>query len=363
MSWDPGHIDCIYEAAAVPSLWPSVLERISALSETNGGTLFFADRGDVRYVASEWIAPLMDVFARDGWMQRNIRTERFLARNYPGFIGDFDLVTQQEWDTDPFYRDFLRPGGGGWCTGTVIRTPSGQLIVFNFERAGDRGPVPQNIVSSLNSLRPHLARAGLLSAVFETERARAVARALEAVDLPAAVLTRSGRVVAANGLFPQRSSQLRIGAFDRPSFVSSAADKMFRAALASERGKDHRGVRSIAVPGADEEPALAVHLLPLKKTARDIFTHSDWVLVLTRVSDDRRPSADLLHGLFDLTPAEAELSRALLTGNTLQEIATERNTSIETVRKQLQSIFVKTGTSRQGNLLLLLSGLQPPRGL
>jgi DNA-binding CsgD family transcriptional regulator len=363
MSWDPELIDSIYEAAAVPDLWPSLLERIGTLSETDGGTLFVADRGDVRYVASERIAPIMDVFVRGGWMQRNIRTERFLARDYAGFIGEFDLVTQEEWETDPFYRDFLRPSGGGWCTGTVVHAPSGQLIVFNFERAASRGPVPEKIVRRLDGLRPHLARAGLLSASLELQKARAVAEGLEAVGLPAVVLSRTGRIVAANGLFPQRSSQLRIGAFDRPSFANPASDRMFRAALASESGNDHRCVRSIPAPATEEEPAFVAHLIPVKKTARDIFSSVDWVLVLTRVANDRLPSADLLRGLFDLTPAEAALSRALLTGNTLQEVASERNTSVETVRKQLQSVFTKTGTSRQGNLLLLLSGLQPPRGL
>ena len=102
------------------------------------------------------------------------------------------------------------------------------------------------------------------------------------------------------------------------------------------------------------------HLVPIRGAANDLFSSVDAILLVTPVVKDRLPSADLLHGLFDLTPAEAGLSRALLGGESLGQIAKARGVSIETTRSQLKSVFSKTATKRQSTLIALLSGLSPP---
>jgi len=58
--------------------------------------------------------------------------------------------------------------------------------------------------------------------------------------------------------------------------------------------------------------------------------------------------------MFDLTPAEAKITIALLEGGDLRSIAAAQRVSIETVRTQLKSVFAKTNTSRQSELIALL---------
>ena len=62
---------------------------------------------------------------------------------------------------------------------------------------------------------------------------------------------------------------------------------------------------------------------------------------------------DLLRGAFDLTPAEAEVMRALAEGQALSDVATARGRSIDTVRAQLKSIMAKTETRSQSELVRL----------
>lgn len=62
-----------------------------------------------------------------------------------------------------------------------------------------------------------------------------------------------------------------------------------------------------------------------------------------------------LSNLYQLTPAEIVLATSLQNGQSLQQISTERNVSIHTVRNQLSSVFEKTGTSRQSELIALLA--------
>jgi len=59
----------------------------------------------------------------------------------------------------------------------------------------------------------------------------------------------------------------------------------------------------------------------------------------------------------DLSAKEAELAMLLLTGCSLQEAAERRAVRITTLRSQLASLFRKTGTARQGQLVALLARL------
>ncbi|MDD9727562.1 response regulator [Roseovarius sp. SK2] len=66
----------------------------------------------------------------------------------------------------------------------------------------------------------------------------------------------------------------------------------------------------------------------------------------------------ILSGLFDLTPTEAEVARALARGMRTDEIATELAIAPTTVAFHLRNLFDKTGTRRQADLIaLLLTGL------
>lgn len=61
--------------------------------------------------------------------------------------------------------------------------------------------------------------------------------------------------------------------------------------------------------------------------------------------------------LFALTPAEAEIAAAVGAGLTLDEIATQRATSLSTVKTLLGRCFRKTDTARQAELASLVAGL------
>jgi DNA-binding CsgD family transcriptional regulator len=67
--------------------------------------------------------------------------------------------------------------------------------------------------------------------------------------------------------------------------------------------------------------------------------------------------------LFGLTPAEAALAAALGDGLTLQDYAVRHGITVGTARIQLKSIFSKTGTGRQPDLVRLLCGSIPARTL
>jgi DNA-binding CsgD family transcriptional regulator len=65
-----------------------------------------------------------------------------------------------------------------------------------------------------------------------------------------------------------------------------------------------------------------------------------------------------LSPLFDLTPAEILFCKRLFLGESVASVAEHLGITVETARTRLKAIFQKTGTSRQGQLMLLLSRLR-----
>ena len=69
------------------------------------------------------------------------------------------------------------------------------------------------------------------------------------------------------------------------------------------------------------------------------------------------PDEDALRAFFGLTSAEAKLTRLLALGLTLLEAGDRLGVRRETIRKRLKTVFEKTNTHRQAQLIrLILNG-------
>jgi DNA-binding CsgD family transcriptional regulator len=348
-------VDRVYEAAAVPELWDAVLDNVAGRVGSVGGLIFTANSQHTAWIGSSIIGPLYRGFIEDGFAAQNPRPQRAIAKNHAGFVGDYDLFTREEMDRDPVYA-YLRGKGLGWCTGTVVQAPTGDLVIFSWERWFKDGPFSADIIAALDPLRAHLARAALISGRLGLERARAAAEALGLIGLPAAVLSRSHRLLAANVLLEKLIPQVVQDRQSRMSLVDRRADAMLGQSLSQLQRHGDGQVRSIPVAATPELPASIVHVVPVRGAANDIFAAASCVLVITAVGCPEIASTQVIQGLFDLTPAEARIAHGIAAGKTVDDLAREAGLAVGTVRQQLKSVFSKTGVSRQAELVGILAG-------
>ena len=349
-------VDRIYEAGAVPELWVDVLSDLGRLAGGLGAVLFVP--GPPRWIATPAIEEMFTAFVTSGLISTNERTKRLVALNHPGFVTDQDVFRLEDIADTPIHRDFFIPRGGGFGVATVIPAPSGDIMILHVERAFADGPVETDAVRALDALRPHLARASLLSARMELQRASAAAAALATLGLPGAVLGRLGRLMATNQLFDALIPHVVQDRQPRLALADRNADPLFADALASldGSGSDQR-VKSIPVAALNDQPAIIVHVIPIRGVAHDIFASASAIVVVTPVVPRDVPSAEVVQGLFDLTPAEARLAREIGRGKTVAEIAAVSGLSPGTLRTQIKAILGKTGLHRQADLLGLLRGV------
>jgi DNA-binding CsgD family transcriptional regulator len=90
----------------------------------------------------------------------------------------------------------------------------------------------------------------------------------------------------------------------------------------------------------------------------DTATNAARAVIYLSDPDGRLGTAAAIETLYGLTPAEAELVRLISEGRSLEQVASARGVTMNTVRSQLKQVFSKTDTSRQGELVhLVLSGV------
>lgn len=351
-------IDRIYEAAAIPEHWPRVLQDIGDLAGARGAILLTADPTGSRWIASPAVHDDMLAYEQGRWHEKNTRLKLAMAKQHAGFLRDIDVFSSPEdVQNDPQIREFFRPRGLGWGVGTTIPVPSGDFIVLSIDRDFDRGPVEHDVVPRLDLLRPHLARSALLTARLGIERARVATSALSVLGLPAAVLAHNGALLSGND---QISTLIPSVIFDkrkRFTLASPAADRLFETAWSRLKlDRLHGDVRSIPIAAGENHPPMILHLLPISGSAADLFVQAAALLIVTPVVPTNVPNAEVLQGLFDLTPAESRIAREIGRGRTIEEIAGAIGTSRETVRSQLKAVLGKTGVARQAELVGLLAG-------
>ena len=105
---------------------------------------------------------------------------------------------------------------------------------------------------------------------------------------------------------------------------------------------------------------MIIHVLPVRGVGQDTFVHGLALLMITPVDRSAVPNAEVLQGLFDYTPAEARVARAIVEGKTIDTIALANGVSRETIRTHVASILAKSGVNRQADLVALLGGLSLP---
>jgi DNA-binding CsgD family transcriptional regulator len=354
-------IDRIYECAFGPECWPGVLDELARIADARGGYLLTVNKGSQKWIASETMRVAMEQTISGDWLRRGNRLRRLFGARRCGFLTEYDVYTDAELADDPFYRDFLWPAGFGWAVGNAIPLPTGDTLVFGLERMKKRGPVEASIVQQLDPLHPHIARSALMSARLQLERARVASETLELIGLPALVFNERGKVLAANHLLEALTDHVRWQAHGRVLLTDPIADALFHQTIKTLDLENAVPVRSLVLRDADATATLVAHVIPICRTARDIFVRCAGMLVMTPVAPLQAPPVELVQSLFDLSPAEARVARRLAAGQTVDQIASIDGVSSNTVRTQVRGVLEKTGCRRQTDVIALLGGVAMPR--
>lgn len=178
---------------------------------------------------------------------------------------------------------------------------------------------------------------------------------LNAFSEPAVTVDRAGRVIAVNSEMSSllgeniriRNNRLIVS----DALARSRLQDLMQAIGAESNTSDLEPI----VLKCDDASPVVLRMMAIPEAARGLFLGASAILTFVRVRPRPRPAPSLLSGIFGLTPAEARLTAVLADGSTLIQAAKALNISWETARTQLKTVFLKTNTHRQSELVALLS--------
>jgi DNA-binding CsgD family transcriptional regulator len=359
-------IDDIYATVTEPDRWPNVLARIS---RTHGGSHVVVGRqewegnaGDVmnhglpgpvveRFLTA--YATLATVPYRHALLQANIG-ETLVPEESFG---------EDAWLADPGYQAVLAAFGLRYLVSTLLQKEPEFGRVMALVRDEDRGAFRADERTRLSWTAQHLGRALLLA------HSLADARGTQAIL--ADVLDRSWRailvadahstLVHANGAAKElleRGDGLRLTA-GRLS-AARASDRTRLNQLVSEAAATSAGSGispggALRIPRPDGAADYMATVSPLSTALmRGTERRALVLVVITDPVGPRPASPSAWREAFGLTEAESRVALGLVEGLAPAAIAARHGVSLPTVRSQVRSLMVKTGTRRQAELLIAL---------
>lgn len=347
-------ISLIYRAATEPTLWAAVMSMACRIANVPACGVKVIYRRDDR-MRQTWHG-LPEGFERsyvaDGyWKQDPWSAETSRIPDRRVFRGG-ELVPTRELERLPFYNDLCRPFRLHDVIGTVLfRTPELE-VTFGLMRSLDETGDERRVLDVGEAL------VGPLAAAWNIELTREAAEtdrraALSAGGLLTLWVRRDGTVTLANAaaeaLLRKGDGLLTRGG------VLTASDHRDAEALRAMLASGGPG-RSAAIG----RPSGARPLVLLLASAPPAWG-ADLTIYVFDPELQAAPVGVALEQAYGLTLAEARLALALAEGLTPQEAADELGVRISTVRTQLASIFAKTGTRRQSELVALVARLMAQR--
>nr|WP_245276301.1 helix-turn-helix transcriptional regulator [Mesorhizobium sp. LNHC220B00] len=345
------------EAAVDPAKWDAAMDAVAKLTASAGAVLFDTKGHLPGIPRSASMQPSYEAYVRDGWIHHDERYRVVPLVERRGVATDLDLLTVEEMNKRPYYREFLEPFGLKWFAG-VKAAAGDDLWCMSIQRSEAQGPFSPD---ELRQLAGFSTRLGSMVSVARTLGFARAETALEAFDISgtgAVMLDRDGGVLRTNQPADRLLGRdLQITHRQLVSCDRNATDafrRRLREVLWS--AAPTASTAPVLLPRAGKRPLLA-YLLRLATVSYNPLAPCQAIVVLVDQDSRGTPSEAVLRHCFGLTSAEARLAGWICSGTQIEVAADQLGITYETARNQLKTVFVKTETHRQAELVALLGGL------
>jgi DNA-binding CsgD family transcriptional regulator len=358
----------IYDAAQEPGLWTRVLPSIADI---------FASQ-QVAYNVLDGSGRSAPFIAAHGLGAGDLELFRAFAAttNVPQWyqIAPMDrpslrsaVSPDREFSRSPYYNEVIRPSGSFHALlGPVIRGAAHQVDLFVARERALEDYAAEDL-AMMQILTAHLRRAVGLSDRLAT--GRSLLSVFSHLPFGVMFVDPHLRVVEMNAA-AEAIALRRHGPLGIKSGVLSVAVAESHLAL-QQLVLDVCRVRNGLVPGVGGDVLIrsgrrgagadfALSVVPLIDPQHELSLAGPHAAIFIREISLELPTGfrEQVRAFFGLTPKETGLAASLASGMTLKEAAADADIRINTARSYLDSIFLKTGTHQQSELVALLKSPQ-----
>ena len=355
-------IGMIYDASIEPKLWPDVLRHVAAETPSVAAMISSHDKlaGTTIFHQSFGLDPDYMMVYAEKWSSDNPLVGALLLLE-PGEVSGLPaLIDFEAFKQHPFYLEWGKPQGYNDAINMMLeRTPT-RFASVSLIRNLEQGIADAATIQRLRILMPHFLRAIRIGRVLEhaSVQEQTLVRTLDALGSAVFLLSSTDEVTHAN------ASALRLA---DQGLTAGGIVVAYRRCLrndsgsfsgASSRGAS-RGECTFKIETAGGG-VFVCHGLPLALGAATKNSKPGATLVVVQTATSIESATKALASLFGLTVREREVLFSLVEVGGITPTANLLGLSKETVKSYTKSLFLKTHTHRQSDLVRLVAGWLTP---
>jgi DNA-binding CsgD family transcriptional regulator len=363
-------INDIYDAALDHKCWLGAMEKIADFVGGSATNIFLHDKADGQSVYFQW--------GNDPYYDR-LYFEKYAPLNpmFPGAMlfdvgqvqAQNDVVPYHEFYETRFFKEWMEPQGIVDSIGGIVEKSAGSVAMLVVRMHQRDGLVNDDMRRRFSLVLPHVRRSLLIGQVISFKEAKAAVMAETLSRLTTAMFLVDGRggIVLANDAGSELLAEgvVAHGAAGQLNIVSREVNRILIAACAASAEQDSSGLgcQGVAASFFVAEERWLMHVLPLTSGARreaGIVYSAVAAIFVRRAAIDTPSALELVSRMYGLTPSEARVVQAVIDVGGVGRIADALGILPSTVKTHLHRVFMKTGTTRQSELVRLVAAHVSP---
>ncbi|MCW8832274.1 MAG: hypothetical protein OQK09_10880 [Colwellia sp.] len=360
-----GVIESIYQASIDAQHWDTTLKDISDYFHSEGAGLFSQNP------YSQEVRSIAFLGLQEGYLESY---GEYYGHINPTFTDYAELrsgvmFTEQVFNArhqdENFYRnttfnnEWMNPQGFSHAAGGMLIADGTNTLNFSLIRSSKQGLYSQQELKVLEALSKHICKAVQLSKVFERTnyRMRNAEHILANMGYGILIIDNEQNVLESN--------QCALSSIEKNPILTIKHRKLvsrnigFNKQLKSELKQTMvNSMLKKEIPlrlNLPQYENLLLILMPVMPEMQSQFDRPVALLIIKECVADTPLNMNYLQQSYHLSPCEARLTKYLVEGLELKRAAYEMGVSYETARWYLKSIFEKTGTHRQIDLILKIN--------
>ena len=358
-------LDSAYAAGLAPEQWPEALARLAQCFDCSCVSLVEKDLKTAEGRAYQWgINPSDAHEYLTYWLPRNEFHRRTRVWRAGRVETDQMILPKAELVRSEYYNGFLKPLEMHAMLRVPLYVDDRSLHVLALARSQRAGEYEAADLAAFQPLVGHFQRANAISRHVKglNEALSGLSDLLEHGTTGILLLSAEGRVIFVNStattiLSSAPALELRAARLAaRRRGDNATLQRLIAGATGQLKGiGDARG-GAFRVASNTARP-LTIVVGPLDCRLRASETSPAAFVLLTDPDRGTSRPTWMLRNLYGLTAAEIAMAERLMTGDTPQQAAAALGVKMPTVRYHLRSLFQKTDTRRQSELIRLLLSL------
>lgn len=361
-------IDSIYDSGFDHQDWNIVLEKLCHLLHANSAALIFINFHQETFrVLGEHGFPESFVSSYQLGLGVEDKTATVMMALPEGTAHGAIDHKVSKLEHPVFYDKILLPNNVGYIGALNICNNERYFVGIGMHKGMDQTQFNEDELSYLKRLYPHFRRVFDFSDILEQlkEKEDVFMSALSRIPIGVIIINSKLEVTYNNELAAALCKKdLGLKIENNHLKLDKLADQRLLKSSLIKLLNNEITHKTLQIKSDFQISPLTLMARNVESSGKPINFHQDQIILYISYPElCSFSNADSLQAVFKLTAAEAHLALSLTNGLTLQNIAEDKNISVQTVRSQLKSVFNKMNVNSQTELVrhILTSALNLTR--